>query len=123
MCTKSGQKCHTFRNVISAVDLIIINVSIYYKQDTGNSCLNITNNQVDHYCSWLPYGGQTIRDTEIGMNASVAEALGLYNIESVLKIVSKKKSEMIFGVRVNKEFDVSLDRTLDQHISSMNLRE
>lgn len=48
-------------------------------QDTGNSCLNITNNYVDHYCSWLPYGGHTIRDTEIGINASVAEALGDYS--------------------------------------------
>lgn len=48
----------------------------FHIQDTGNSCINITNNYVDHYCSWLPYGGHTIRDTEIGINASVAEALG-----------------------------------------------
>lgn len=51
-------------------------------QDTGNSCLNITNNRVDHYCSWLPYKGHSIRDTEIGINASVGEALGTYEIYS-----------------------------------------
>lgn len=51
-------------------------------QDTGNSCLNITNNRVDHYSSWLPYKGHSIRDTEIGINASVGEALGINEIHS-----------------------------------------
>lgn len=50
---------------------------VFHKlQDNNNSCLNLTNNHVDFYCSWLPYGGQSIRDTEIGINASVAEAIG-----------------------------------------------
>lgn len=49
----------------------------YDFQDIGNSCLNLTNNRVDHYCSWLPYGGQTIRDTEIGISGAVAEAIGM----------------------------------------------
>lgn len=36
------------------------------------------NNRTDFYCSWLPYGsGQnTVRDTEIGISALVAEAIG-----------------------------------------------
>lgn len=35
------------------------------------------NNRTDYYCSWLPYGGgQTVRDTEIGINALVAETIG-----------------------------------------------
>lgn len=45
-------------------------------QDNSNSCLNLTNNHVDIYCSWLPYGGQKIHDTEIGINASVAKMMG-----------------------------------------------
>lgn len=45
-------------------------------QDNKNSCLNLTNNHVDFYCSWLPNGGPKIRDTEIGINASVAELIG-----------------------------------------------
>lgn len=35
------------------------------------------NNRTDFYCSWLPLGsGQTVRDTEIGVSALVAEAFG-----------------------------------------------
>lgn len=43
--------------------------------------MNIENNQVDFYCSWIPLvhgGDQLIRDTEIGINAIVAEALGRF---------------------------------------------
>lgn len=46
------------------------------------------NNRTDFYCSWLPFGsGQTVRDTEIGINALVAEAIGN---------VAKNKSNSIY---------------------------
>lgn len=66
-------------NIISAVcvlnmdDKIVLFIEF---QDNSNSCLNLTNNHVDFYCSWLPYGGQKIHDTEIGINASVAKMMG-----------------------------------------------
>lgn len=56
-------------------------------QDNKNTCLNITNNKVDFYISWLPYGGQSIRDTEIGINLSVAEAIGKPKNNSFIKIL------------------------------------
>lgn len=45
------------------------------------------NNNVDCYCSWIPFGNQSIRDTEIGINSFVAEAIG----NLILKIYQKRR--------------------------------
>lgn len=48
---------------------------ISFFQSNVNSCLNLTNNEINHYCSWEPYGDRQIGDTEIGINAQVAKHL------------------------------------------------
>lgn len=41
------------------------------------SCLNLSDNRnVSHYIACESYGGQNIRDTEIGINALVAQEIG-----------------------------------------------
>ncbi|XP_031632309.1 peroxisome biogenesis factor 1 [Contarinia nasturtii] len=61
----------------NSVILSELNHRIMMLNDNRNSCLNLVNNNIDYYCSWMPYGNHSIRDTEIGINSAVAEAIGL----------------------------------------------
>lgn len=60
-------------------------------QDNENCCLNLIYNQnVDHYISWAPYGGQSVRDTEIGINALVAQEIGNISKNKSVNVLNKK---------------------------------
>lgn len=72
-----------------------MNNDLYHLQDNKNSCLNLVNNNVDYYCSWMPYGNQSIRDTEIGINSSVAEAIGTL----ILKISQQRRKFHTRGLK------------------------
>lgn len=66
-----------------AIELIISLFAFFFfyalnaEQDNGHSCLNLIHNRnSNHHIAWAPYGGQSIRDTEIGINGLVAQEIG-----------------------------------------------